>query len=119
MSSPAGATGRRAIVKDTLFLPIVFLLSPLATSAAPRLTPFFVAIVGFSLIGAALRRGLPWRQLLPRRAALAACLLFAAYVFLNATWSGDPLAGIGKAASAPGGRLNHFRSFRSSGEIGA
>jgi hypothetical protein len=102
MSSPAGATGRRAIVKDTLFLPIVFLLSPLATSAAPRLTPFFIAIVGFSLIGAALRRGLPWRQLLPRRAALAACLLFAAYVFLNATWALDPLAGPARQRSLRG-----------------
>ena len=36
--------------------------------------------------------------MLPRQPALAACLLFAAYVFLNATWSVDPLAGLGKAA---------------------
>ena len=36
--------------------------------------------------------------MLPRQPALAACLLLAAYVFLNATWAVDPLAGIGKAA---------------------
>jgi O-antigen ligase len=35
---------------------------------------------------------------LPRQAALVACLLFAAYVFVNAAWSVDPLAGSGKAA---------------------
>ncbi len=96
MSSLAGATKSR-VVRDNL-LPIVFFMSPLATSAAPRLTPFFVAIVGIALIGSALRRGMQWRELLPRNAALMACLLFAAYVFLNATWSVDPLAGIGKAA---------------------
>jgi O-Antigen ligase len=98
MPSLAGTARGQVIVRDNLFLPIIFFISPLATSVASRLTPFFVAIVGFSLIAAALRRGLPWRELLPPRAALAACLLFAAYVFLNAFWSVDPLAGIGKAA---------------------
>jgi len=98
MPSLAGAARGKDIGRDTLFLPIIFFISPLATGVAPRLTPFFVAIVGFSLIAAALRGGLPWRELLPPRAALAACLLFAAYVFLNAAWSVDLLAGIGKAA---------------------
>ena len=96
ISSLAGAAGRAG--RNNPFLPIIFFLSPLATSVAPRLTPFFVAIIGIALIGAAVRRGMQWRELLPRRPALAACLLFAAYVLLNATWSEDPLAGVGKAA---------------------
>lgn len=95
--SPAGAA-RHLIAGGHLVLPIAFFLSPLATSVAPRLTPLFVAIVGMALIGAALRRGMQWRELLPFQAALAACLVFAAYVFVNATWSADPLAGFGKAA---------------------
>ena len=79
--------------RSNALLPVVFCISPLATSAAPRLTPFFFAIVSIALIGAALRRGIQWRELLPRGPALAACLLLAAYVFLNATWSaiGRPL----------------------------
>jgi hypothetical protein len=69
---------------------------------APRLTPFFFAVIGIALIGAALRRGTDWRQLLPRRHALAVCLLLAAYVFLNATWSADRADGFGKAAMLAG-----------------
>jgi len=97
MSSLAGALSRRARADNPL-LPIIFFISPLATSVAPRLTPLFLAIVGITLIGAALRRGTQWQELLPRRLALAACLLLAAYVFLNATWSADRADGFGKAA---------------------
>jgi O-antigen ligase len=100
MPSLAGAS--RRVVRDNLLLPIAFFTSPLATSIAPRLTPFFVAIVGIALIGAALRRGMHWRELLPYQPALAACLVFAAYVFLNATWSADRPAGFGKAALLAG-----------------
>ena len=86
------------IDRGNSLIPAVFFLSPLATSVAPRLTPFFIAIVGFTLIGRALLRGMPWRKLLPRRLTLAACLLFAAFVLLSAAWSADPLAGVGKGA---------------------
>jgi hypothetical protein len=97
MSSLAGALSRRARADNPL-LPIIFFISPLATSVAPRLTPFFFAIIGIALIGAAVRRGWQWQELLPRRPALAISLLLAAYVFLNATWSADRADGFGKAA---------------------
>ena len=84
--------------RRTVLLPLVFFISPLATSVAPRLTPFFVAILGISLIVAAMRRGMAWRGFLTRSTALTACLAFAAYVLINATWSADPLAGVGKGA---------------------
>src|SRR4029077_5418519 len=90
--------GRVQADRSNDLLPVVLFLSPLATSIAPRLTPFFAAVVGLTLIGSALRGGMQWRELLPRQTALAACLVFAAYVFINATWSVDPLAGLGKAA---------------------
>ena len=92
MSLLAGAA-RRRVVRDTAVLRFVFFLSPVATSIAPRLTPFFVAVVGITLIGSALRRGMHWRDLLPRQPALAALSVVAAYVFLNGAWSVDPLAG--------------------------
>ena len=103
--------------KQSALLPAIFFISPLATSVAFRLTPFFAAIIGLGLIGAALRLELPWRRLLPRRAALAACLLFAAYVFLNATWAVDPLAGIGKAALLMGLVLVTFAAIEAASAL--
>jgi hypothetical protein len=79
----------------------IFFVSPLVTSVAPRLTPLFFALVSIALIGAALRRGVGWRQLLPHgRAlqALAVWLLLAAYVCFNATWSVERIDGFGKGA---------------------
>ena len=84
--------------KQSALLPAIFFISPLATSVAFRLKPFFAAIIGLGLIGAALRQGMRWRELLPGRPALAACLLFGAWVLLSAAWSVDPVAGAGKAA---------------------
>jgi hypothetical protein len=65
---------------------------------APRLTPFFFALLSIVLIGAALRQGTPWRALLPRQPALLACLVLAAYLFVNATWSLDRPEAFAKAA---------------------
>jgi O-antigen ligase len=73
-------------------------VTPLATSLAFRLAPFLFAMIVAVSIAAALRSGVHWRELLPRRAALAACLLFGGYVLLNAAWSADPATGFGKAA---------------------
>jgi O-antigen ligase len=101
LSSLAIDHGRRSDHGNRL-LSTIFFLSPLATSAVPRLTPVFFAILAISLIGAALRRGLPWRDLVPRNAALAACLLLAVYVVINATWSPDRSGGLGKAALLAG-----------------
>ena len=81
-------------------LPIILFISLLATSAAPRLTPLFFAVISVSLIGAAIRQGTRWPELLPRTPALAACLLLAAYVFLNATWSADRSAGLSKPGTS-------------------
>jgi hypothetical protein len=111
MSSFAGDASRRTDHGNPLF-PVIFFLSPLATSAAPRLTPFFFAILATGLIGAGLRRGMRWRELLPRTPALTACLLLAAYVFLNATWSADRSAGFGKAALLAGLASNSFSKAR-------
>jgi O-antigen ligase len=103
MFPPAGAA-TRAGPSNPLVL-AVFFFSPLVTSVAPRLTPLFFVLVSIALIVAALRRGVGWRQLLPRgRAlqALAVWLLLAAYVCLNATWSVERLDGFDKAALLAG-----------------
>jgi O-antigen ligase len=103
MFPPAGAATRAGPSNPLLLA--VFFFSPLATSVAPRLTPFFFALVSIALIGAALRRGIGWRQLLPRGhalQALAVWLLLAAYVGLNATWSVERIDGFGKAAMLAG-----------------
>lgn len=95
MSSLSSVASRSAYAP---LLSIVLFLSPAATSVAPRLTPFFFALVSIVLIGAALRQGTPWRALLPRQPALLACLVLAAYLFLNATWSLDRPEAFAKAA---------------------
>jgi O-antigen ligase len=103
MFPPAGAATRAGPSNPLLLA--VFFFSPLATSVAPRLTPFFFALVSIALIVAALRQGISWRQLLPRGQALQALavwLLLAAYVGLNATWSVERLDGFGKAAMLAG-----------------
>ena len=103
MFPPAGAATRAGPSHPLLLA--VFFFSPLATSVAPRLTPFFFALAGIALIVAALRRGIGWRQLLPRGQAfqaLAVWLLLAAYVGLNATWSVERVDGFGKAAMLAG-----------------
>ena len=89
-------------------LPVVLFISPLATTAAPQLTPFFFALIGISLIGAAMQRGAGWRDLLPRSPALSTFLLLSAYVLINATWSADPSDGLGKAALLGGLVLTSF-----------
>jgi O-antigen ligase len=109
MFPPAGAATRAGPSNPLLLA--VFFFSPLATSVAPRLTPFFFALVSIALIGAALRREVGWRQLLPRGQALQALavwLLLAVYVGLNATWSVERVDGFGKAAMLAGLAIMSF-----------
>jgi hypothetical protein len=109
MFPPAGAATRAGPSNPLLLA--VFFFSPLATSVAPRLTPFFFALVSIALIGAALRREVGWRQLLPRGQALQALavwLLLAVYVGLNATWSVERVDGFGKATMLAGLAIMSF-----------
>jgi len=50
------------------------------------------------LIGAALRRGLPWRELLKPNAALAALIAVALFASLSALWAADPKLAVAKGA---------------------
>jgi len=79
-------------------LAAVLLVGPLAMSVTPLFSPIFFAILSIILIGTAWRRGTQWRDLLPRTPAIAACLLLAIYIFVNATWSADPATALRKAA---------------------
>jgi hypothetical protein len=101
MSAVADPAGRHTDKGNFLLSSLLF-ISPLVTCAVPRLTPVFFAILGTALVGAALRRGTPWRQLLPPTPALSACLVLVLYVFLNATWAADRGAAFGKAAILAG-----------------
>ncbi|MGB6346804.1 MAG: O-antigen ligase family protein [Methyloceanibacter sp.] len=76
----------------------LFFLSPLLTAAAPRLSPFFLPIIGLMLIIAALRRGLDWRELLKPNAALIALVVVALYTCLSGAWAANPEGAIGKSA---------------------
>lgn len=103
--------------RSRTLLSVVFFASPLATSLAPRLTALFIAMAGAALIIPAMRRGMRWSEFFPHRAALAACLLFAAYAFVNAAWSIDPIAGLGKAALLTALILVSFAAVKAAGEL--
>jgi O-antigen ligase len=77
-------------------IPILFFITPLFTAASPRTAPFFLPIVAAVLMIAALRRGLPWRDLLKPNAALFALLAVSGYAGLTAIWAADPEAALSK-----------------------
>jgi hypothetical protein len=117
MSAVAVSSGRPD--RGNPLLPIVFFASPLVTSAVPRLTPFFFALVGVALVGTALSRGTPWRRLLPWTPGLGACALLVLYVFLNATWAADRGAAFGKAALLAGLVLVTFAAVAAAATLDA
>jgi O-antigen ligase len=96
MTSAAGRNGET--FRGGALIPVLFFITPLFTTAAPRLAPFFLPIVAFVLIVAALRRGLPWRELLQPNAAMAALIAVALYAGLSAIWAEDPDGALSKAA---------------------
>jgi O-antigen ligase len=76
----------------------IFFLSPLVTSAVPRLTWLFFFLVALSLILPFLRRGGDWRQLIRPSAALIGLLLVVLYAAASAVWAADPCAALGEAS---------------------
>ena len=76
----------------------MFFLTPLVTSAVPRLTWFFFFLVAIALIVPFLRRGGDWRQLIRPSAASIGLLLIALYAFISAAWAADPRAASGEAS---------------------
>ena len=81
--------------KRWLFIPALFLLSPLLTSVVPRLTWLFLALIAIACCVRALRQHIEWRQLVPLDVVVIAAFLTAFYVSVNAIWIG---VGYDKAA---------------------
>ena len=96
MTSAAGRDGET--FRGGALIPVLFFITPLFTAAAPRLAPFFLPIVATVLIIVALRRGLPWRELLQPNAAMAALIAVALYAGLSAIWAEDPDGALSKAS---------------------
>ena len=67
-SSAAGGNGMP--FRGGPLIPILFFITPLFTAASPRTAPFFLPIVAAVLMIAALRRGLPGRDLLKPKTPL-------------------------------------------------
>lgn len=73
MSKAAGLNSRR--LDGSRAIAPMFFLTPLVTSAVPRLTWFFFFLVAIALIVPFLRRGGDWRQLIRPSAASIGLLL--------------------------------------------
>jgi O-antigen ligase len=87
-SSADGRAGEP--LKSAPLISTVFFVAPLATAIAPRLTPFFLPIIGLALIAAALRQRVAWRLLVQPNAALIALGAVALYAALSTIWAADP-----------------------------
>ena len=96
----------------------VFFLAPLITSIIPRLSPAAIALVSASILLAAFRRGVSWRELLVPSAAFIACLVFSIYVLLSASWAWNPSAGLAKASLLLGAILLVFASASAVNKLG-
>jgi hypothetical protein len=91
---------------------IAFFLSPLVTSAIPRLTLFFLPLIGITLILSALRNGSGLRELLTPSASWTPFFLLALYLFFNATWAADQPDALGAASLFLGASLIVCASIR-------
>lgn len=97
MSDAVGLERNRTLDRSSL-VPLVCFLSPLVTSAVPRLTWLFLPLLALSFAVAALRGGGDWRRLIKPNAALIAMLLVTGCTLLSAVWAANPAAAIGKGA---------------------
>ena len=77
---------------------IVFLLAPLGTAIAPKLTTVFLPLLVVVLISPAMWHSPRWWKAISQSASLAACLALSLYAFLNATWSWNPASALAKVA---------------------
>ncbi len=91
------AIGAERKPKSGLFTSLFF-LAPLITAIVPRLSPALLTLIALTVIVAALRQGLRWRELLEPSAAFLGCFAFSIYVYVNASWAWNTSAGFAKAA---------------------
>jgi O-antigen ligase len=112
MSISAGSESCHPHRIRSALVAVVFLLSPVITTAIPRVTWLFLPLIGCAMILAAVRTSGDWRRLAQPDVTLSACLLVAAYVFLNATWAVDSDTALGKGALLTGVLLISFATGR-------
>ena len=106
MSKAVGLNSRR--FDGSRAITPMFFLTPLVTSAVPRLTWLFFFLVAIVLIVPFLRQGGDRRQLIRPSAALIGVLLVALYAFISAMWAANPSAAFGEASLLLGVILTTF-----------
>jgi O-antigen ligase len=95
----SSAVGRMSeFSRSTPLITALFFIGPLVTVASPRTSPFFLGVIGLTLIVTALRRGVDWRALLKPNAALFALLALALYTCLSAVWAANPEGALSKSS---------------------
>jgi O-antigen ligase len=95
-SSVAGRMSE--VSRSAPLITALFFIGPLVTVASPRTSPFFLMVIGVTLIVAALRRGVDWHALLRPNAALFALLILALYTCLSAAWAANPEGALSKSS---------------------
>jgi O-antigen ligase len=98
---PAETAGAKALSTDGLkrlgyALVGASFLAPLVTSAAPKLTWFFLLVVSLILIAGAWR-SIEWRQAARQNRAFIGVLLLALYILVSTAWAVEPEDALAKA----------------------
>jgi hypothetical protein len=93
-------------------VPALCFLTPAIAGIVPRLSPFLLGLLAIALIATAIRRGVTLRALLQFDAALSACLVLSAYLFVNAVLAVDREEAVAKAGLFLGVVLVTFASTR-------
>ena len=93
-------------------LPTLCFLTPVIAGITPRLSPLMLGLLAIALIATAIRRGVRLRALLQFDAALSACLVLSAYLFVNSILAVDQDEALGKTGAFLGVILVAFASTR-------
>jgi O-antigen ligase len=93
-------------------VPALCFLTPAIAGMVPRLSPFLLGLLAVALIATAIRRGVKLRALLQLDAALSACLVLSAYLFVNAALAVDQEEAAAKTGLFLGVVLVTFASTR-------
>jgi hypothetical protein len=93
-------------------LPALCFLTPVIAGITPRLSPLMLGLLAIALIATAIRRGVTLRALLQLDAALSACLVLSAYLFVNAILAVDQDEALGKTGVFLGVIVVAFASTR-------
>ena len=97
MSSSAGVARGPTFATRPKVIPVLLFISPIVTTAIPRITWLFFPLIALVFILSVAGRTGDWQTLTKPNPTLIACLLISGYGLLSASWAADGGAAVEKA----------------------